>query len=357
MLDVTVDELSLFDMARPVQSFKTFTTTAASTLISTTSNSRSTAFLKPASTTLKPVLTTLKPASTTLKPVLTTLKLVLTTSQSASVTPNPDLTTSQSASVTPNPDKSNLGKNPSQAALTILNYVYSAKMIVFSFTGFFSAILFGFACYESYVVYAFCHKVKKQNEPIYATIPLKSLPELSIFCAKKKTEKSNSPKSNVIPETHPRPILPTPPVLSFVERVAKFDLFFSNKKTPVLPTNQVSGANADTETAKIHKPYVPLPSFVFNAADDEIEIANETFVTSVPLKSNEMNAPKVDQSFLDLQNVIVSYTNENYVPPSSLPRMPPLIFQTFKKPNGEKSIEKRLRRIEPNPDAIELAPN
>ena len=124
------------------------------------------------------------------------------------------------------------------------------------------------------------------------------------------------------------------------------------------------GSNASTETAKIHKPYVLSPSFVFGDITNEEEVIKDSFVTSVPLKTF-----KINQAELDLKNVMVSYTNENYVPPSSLPKLPPLHFHTFKRPNQLKpknvnsinpvvdSVELAPSQIESNVDSIELAPN
>ena len=72
------------------------------------------------------------------------------------------------------------------------------------------------------------------------------------------------------------------------------------------------------------------------------EVNNDTFFKSVPL---------------GLENVVFSQADENYVPPSSLPNLPPLIFQTFKRPNCRKVEKTCSNPVALNFDAIELAPN
>ena len=79
--------------------------------------------------------------------------------------------------------------------------------------------------------------------------------------------------------------------------------------------------------------------------DEEI-VTNESFVNS--------QIAKINHSIFDLENVVVSYTNENYVPPSALPNLPPLLFHTFKK-----KPKPKVKLVKPNvlnPDSIEIAP-
>ena len=233
-------------------------------------------------------------------------------------------------------------KSPSPAALNILKHIQNIQSIMFSVAGFFLAILFGFACYETYVVYQLFFKCEKKTEPIYATIPTKPLVLL---------EKSS--------ESCPRSISPASTILSFADRIAKFEFFFSKKKIHETPLDhQTVTVTAHTETAKIHKPYVSPPSFVFNeTANDEQELTNETFFNSMPSNTVKKNNRKNGQTGLDLQDVVLSYTNENYVPPSSLPRLPPLVFHTFKRPTSLKPNSKRSNAIKSDPDIIELAPD
>ena len=97
--------------------------------------------------------------------------------------------------------------------------------------------------------------------------------------------------------------------------------------------------------------FVLLPSFVFDPVIDTNEVANETFV---PLKTITVTS-KIDQSALDLKNVVLAYTNENYVPPSSLPKLPPLVFHTFKRPVPLKAKPKKVQTTTLDLDSIELA--
>ena len=97
---------------------------------------------------------------------------------------------------------------------------------------------------------------------------------------------------------------------------------------------------------------------MFNeTANDKQELTNETFFNSMPSNTVKKNNRKNGQTGLDLQDVVLSYTNENYVPPSSLPRLPPLVFHTFKRPTSLKPNSKRSNAIKSDPDIIELAPD
>ena len=110
--------------------------------------------------------------------------------------------------------------------------------------------------------------------------------------------------------------------------------------------DQADVKNDNQETAGIHKPYVLSPSFVFSEVVDEEIVTNESFVNS--------QIAKINHSIFDLENVVVSYTNENYVPPSALPNLPPLLFHTFKK-----KPKPKVKLVKPNvlnPDSIEIAP-
>ena len=135
------------------------------------------------------------------------------------------------------------------------------------------------------------------------------------------------------------------------------NLFFSRKKTPVIFEDLAIDESTYVETAKIHKPNVFLPSFVFGEDTQKIEVANDTFINPLPSKPLNSKALKIDQSALDLHNVVVSYTNENYVPPSSLPNLQPLRFQTFKRTNLQTVKPKQTQFTDSNPDAIELCPD
>ena len=151
----------------------------------------------------------------------------------------------------------------------------------------------------------------------------------------------------------PRPISPTLTYSSFVNRISKLKkISFKKKNSVPLDTLAKNVTNANTETAKVHKPYVLLPSFVFGEELVNQDIANETFTNFAPLKTSRM-----DQSGLDLKNVIVSCTNENYVPPSSLPKLPPLHFHTFKRPSNSKSKKRHSIPNASNFETIELAPD
>ena len=196
------------------------------------------------------------------------------------------------------------------------------------------ATFFGFAIYECYVAFKFFYSRGTKNEPIYATIPLKRMAK------KSAVEKNPKVELPVIVESPPRPISPTLPMLSFADRIAKFETFFSRTKKPALPKAPAPVESAHVETAKIHKPYVSLPSFVFGENTNEVN--NDTFFKSVPL---------------GLENVVFSQADENYVPPSSLPNLPPLIFQTFKRPNCRKVEKTCSNPVALDFDAIELAPN
>ena len=142
--------------------------------------------------------------------------------------------------------------------------------------------------------------------------------------------------------------------MSFVDKIAKVKLFFSKNTTITPLENLVAVTSPLTETATIHKPFVLAPSFVFGENIDDQKVFNETFGYSVPSKRIEKKTSEMDKAVLDLENVVVSYTKENYVPPSALPKLPPLLFHTFKRPPHVKPKEKVVT-CNANPDAIELA--
>ena len=191
---------------------------------------------------------------------------------------------------------------------------------------------------------------QKKKEPIYETIPLK---RMSLFNGWVK--KNSNPTSVETPKL--QPISPPLTSVSFVDRIAKMKFLFSKKPNITPFENSPALTSAHTETASIHKPFVLAPSFVFGENIEEQTVFNETFGYSVPSKKIEKKNLKMDQSVLDLAKVVVSYTKEDYVPPSSLPQLPPLLFHTFKRPNHIKPKEKIVTLINSNPDAIELAPD
>ena len=172
---------------------------------------------------------------------------------------------------------------------------------------------------------------------------------------KGRVKKNSNPTS--VETLKLQPISPPLTSVSFVDRIAKIRFLFS-KKPKVTPFENPPGVtSAHTETASIHKPFVLAPSFVFGENIAEQTVFNETFGYSVPSKRIEKKNLKMDQSVLDLAKVVVSYTKEDYVPPSSLPQLPPLLFHTFKRPSHVKPKEKSVTLINSNLDAIELAPD
>ena len=299
------------------------------------------------STAALPLLTS-TPASTlsSLSTGLSTATWIVT-----SVTPLPLTTSASTKTLILDNDNNLLNKTSADlifentlpyTALDIFGHIENVKTLVFSITGFFAAVFLGFVCYESFVVYRFCFKTQKQVEPIYETIPLKSLPSL------KKSLKNPVKTSNsqIKESTELRPISPPLASLSFFNKMALLENFFS-KKNKNVTIDQLAVTSADTETAKIHKPYVLAPSFVFNTSNDEVDVNNESFfrpvlsTTTVPEKSLA-----TDGVALDFTNVMMSCTNENYMPPSSLPKLQPLLFHTFKRPGPlKKSVLVHLFQV------------
>ena len=164
----------------------------------------------------------------------------------------------------------------------------------------------------------------------------------------KKFPETNTTQS--VEPSEPRPISPPLPILSFVDKISNLESFFLRKKSIAPLDSPAVVPDENTETAKIHKPYVLAPSFVFGESINEEIVVDETFERSAIVKIQAN-----DPSTVDLKNVVVSFTNENYVPPSSLPKLPPLHFHTFKRPIHLKSKKQFVRPSDANPDAIELA--
>ena len=351
-MPITTKSLTTTPMSRMMP---VMTTSITTTSITTTSGPRMTTSLTtmatslPTMTTSLPTMTTSLPTMTTSLPIMTTSFMAVTTAPMPTIITPTDLnltksnTTKLSFTLTKKhflnetSEDFSLKKTPIQSALSIAQHIENVQMIFFSVAGFFVTVFLGFVSYELFVACKFCQKLKKKSEPIYATIPKKSLT--------KKPLKTDNIQS--VANFEPRPISPTLPVLSFVDRLSKLEFFFSQKKNSTAHDNLTNVVtNESTETAKVHKPYVLCPSFVFGEMPVEV---NETFSNIAPLQT-----VSIERSGLDLKNVVVSYTNENYVPPSSLPKLPPLHFQTFKRPNRKKSID---NVIESNFDSIELAPD
>ena len=344
-MPITTKSLTTTPMSRMMP---VMTTSITTTSITTTSGPRMTTSLTTMATSL-PTMTTSLPTMTTSLPIMTTSFMAVTTTPMPTIITPTDLnwtksnTTKLSFTLTKKhflnetSEDFSLKKTPIQSALSIAQHIENVQMIFFSVAGFFVTVFLGFVSYELFVACKFCQKLKKKSEPIYATIPKKSLT--------KKPLKTDNIQS--VANFEPRPISPTLPVLSFVDRLSKLEFFFSQKKNSTAHDNLTNVVtNESTETAKVHKPYVLCPSFVFGEMPVEV---NETFSNIAPLQT-----VSIERSGLDLKNVVVSYTNENYVPPSSLPKLPPLHFQTFKRPNRKKSID---NVIESNFNSIELAPD
>ena len=247
-----------------------------------------------------------------------------------------------------------LSYNTSENSLLVVGHITIVFILTFSLAGFFVVICVGFACFEIFVICKSCKKSENNKEPIYSTISHRPLANL-----KKQFFRKNSKTSNAVSKTTPkalppRPISPTLPMVTFADRFAKLNLFFCKTKNSVDVDFQADVESASTDIARIHKPYVCSPSFVFGKMVDEDNGVPELFVNSV--KTSKAESLKMDQSFLDLKTVVMSYTNENYVPPSALPNLPPLLFHTFKKPDSEKLKVKSAKPIDLNFDSIELAP-
>lgn len=99
---------------------------------------------------------------------------------------------------------------------------------------------------------------------------------------------------------------------------------------------------------------------MFGEEKEEIEIVETFFKTAPTLKKLSKKNLEIDQAVVDLKTVVETYNNDNYVPPSSLPKMPPLLFHTFKRSNAtnvSKNKDKLAETINSNFDAIEIAPD
>ena len=231
-------------MAKPLHVKLSLTTMLASTTESAGST-QSTGTTGPATTTMLTSTTELTRAVTskTMWPAMTTLSASITGSTSTmSYTRVPtalstfNYTTSlpyfvNSSFVNDTYVNNTSLKNSFSLALAIATHIENAQAIIFSITGFFLAILVGFTCYEIFVVGKYCYQKRKPIEPIYATVSINRMANIRKLFARKNSEVVSS-QADKTPDAIPRPISPPLPSLSFVERIAKLEIFFSKKKKP-----------------------------------------------------------------------------------------------------------------------------